>query len=1102
MRSPRPALRRSPNQKGRRLIAPHRPRARKGLFTGEPRLKSRCVGRRLVPTQPSIDTLCHRARLSPDKLLHPERHAERGAVRAQTPVLVLLAAGRGTRFGDLPKCAQAVNNLPLARHSINAFKSLSWGPVVCVVGYRAEEVAQALGEDVIYVRSENPTGGTGLAAYEAFCVPELALVNPLLILGMGDRIVPAAVLRRLWTAHQAGPREADLTFLTAIYPPPRHRGKGRILRDAGGSVQGVAEQGDIDAISTPKLRRALDALTEGNCPLYAIRARLLRAHLERLSNDNAQRQFYLTDIIESLRQEGAEIRTITTTPADAEYELLCADVTRPADLVALENILRSGSGARIDSPGSEGSGASPLGVRLPRDEGATAACTGQDERQAEFGPVPAAAVSVPAVESRREAEPSDFRSEPMRAPSPPEASNVSPAGGSAARALRANRPPGQSAAIAAQLRELAEVAMKLGFKPDQPVGIGVAGGRLRIAFMHPDMGRFYGPAWQMPIGGADAAGKAQIVVLLQPADDDRIGLLPAAPQFQEKVCSVAADAEWLYPPDNVGDWYSYEKFGTRMAEQLLLALGYFDAEEIRRRQAEGRPLPPAELWAESSLRRPFPLVLNALASIRTVRGGSAGAKVQAHLGRAGFRGLRVVISGDIPCGGFASSSAVTVATLNALNALFELEIPPARLVDLACQAEYGTGVRAGSLDQATLQLGRPGVGTLISSNPRDHYRTLGTYPVPAERFRVLFPYSVDRDREAWRWSAGRYAAHPGSDTPTTGELRKLTGKAAELAALLVRLPLAQDFFKVVEEEFLQLGRLGPTSRRWACETLRRLPLLIGRDALRAQLEEAKHWYVEQLQETEQLDATAAARKAAATFGSLFDGWREPVLRRSTESGNEVAERGVPLRAMAGYLFAEVAKNFQLIHQPDEWIHWVSRSQLGDRSFDIEPETLPDARAMTSELVWEKAVSGPARLARWLERFGARPFDYNRGLSDPALAADPPPELHLIEGTNFFRGLALIDLAEAMLKRAFGQDAVAVRVNAAGQGDFFQVHVDAEKASVEAVKHFIRRAFYRRFGLSPRREFVDTHPGGGAVGARLGRMEHLGNVISLLGAGSA
>ena len=114
-------------------------------------------------------------------------------------------------------------------------------------------------------------------------------------------------------------------------------------------------------------------------------------------------------------------------------------------------------------------------------------------------------------------------------------------------------------------------------------------------------------------------------------------------------------------------------------------------------------------------------------------------------------------TGDIPQGGFSSSSAVTVAVKNAINALFDLGIAAEMLVHLACQAEYGTGVRAGALDQATEQKGRPGQGTLISSNPRDNYRIIGTYPVPADRFHVLFAYSVDRDRAAWQWSAGTYA---------------------------------------------------------------------------------------------------------------------------------------------------------------------------------------------------------------------------------------------------------------------------------------------------------------------------------------------------------
>ena len=108
-----------------------------------------------------------------------------------------------------------------------------------------------------------------------------------------------------------------------------------------------------------------------------------------------------------------------------------------------------------------------------------------------------------------------------------------------------------------------------------------------------------------------------------------------------------------------------------------------------------------------------------------------------------------------------------------------------------------------------------------------------------------------------------------------------------------------------------------------------------------------------------------------------------------------------------------------------------------------------------------------------------------------------PEFHNLEGSNFFRGLALIDLAEAMLKRAFGPDAVAVRVNAAGQGDYFQVHIDTGKVKNEEVKNFIHNAFYKRFGLKPGLEFVEIHPGGGATGLRLSRYDTLPLLIQKL-----
>ncbi len=467
--------------------------------------------------------------------------------------------------------------------------------------------------------------------------------------------------------------------------------------------------------------------------------------------------------------------------------------------------------------------------------------------------------------------------------------------------------------------------------------------------------------------------------------------------------------------------------------------------------------------------------------MRTLRNGTLGAKIRQHLGRENFTGLRLVSTGNIPQGGFSSSSAVTVATKNAINALFEIGIPPDVLVHLACQAEYGTGVRAGSLDQATEQKGRAGQGTLISSNPRDNYRIIGTYPVPSDRFHIIFPYSVERDRSAWRWSWGAYAETTGDGPLTTGEARKMTGKAAELAAILTRLPLDTDFFRKIEDDLIDDGLLSIESRRWICSVLRELPLLVSQQELHEQVTANRDWYIKQLKESENLDSTSAGRKADATFAAIFAGWRDPVQRRTTTAGTVATQTGIPLRAMVAYLFGEVAKCFYLIHHPDEWIECITRSQRGDRCVSIVASHLPSRVQMEGPLGWERGATGPELLNRWLDYYGATPFDYNQGLDDESLSPDNPPEFHTLEGSNFFRGLALIDLAEAMLKRAFGSDAIAVRVNAAGQGDYFQVHIDSLKANPSNVRQFISAAFYRRFGLSPHPKFVEVHPGAGRRG---------------------
>ena len=282
--------------------------------------------------------------LSSNKIVNPEKLSFFSGVTPDTAVLVVLAAGKGTRFGTDPKCIQPVCGVPLSKHTIDSFRRMNSAPVICLVGYKHDEVQQALGDENIYIRSANPAGGTALASWEALCIEELVEKDLLLIITMGDRIVPTSVFEQIIGTHCGQLKEPGLTFLTAQYENPRNKGRGRILRDNKGNVERIIEQKDIDTEENPTVRIALDSITECNCPLYAIRACKLKDVLSGITNDNAQQQYYLTDIVSVLKNRNEEIRTVTITTKDPEFDLLSSDVTRSADLALLEGILSTPSG--------------------------------------------------------------------------------------------------------------------------------------------------------------------------------------------------------------------------------------------------------------------------------------------------------------------------------------------------------------------------------------------------------------------------------------------------------------------------------------------------------------------------------------------------------------------------------------------------------------------------------------------------------------------------------------------------------------------------------------------------------------------------------------
>jgi len=219
---------------------------------------------------------------------------------------IVLAAGQGTRMKSArPKVLHAVGGKPMLGHVLDAASAAGIAEAHLVLGHGADQV-----RDWLATRSmEAPRSviqqqqlGTAHAVSQAMPdVPDTALV---LVLYGDVPLISAATLKALIAAATEG-----FALLTVTLDEPR--GYGRILRDEKGRVTGIVEEKD----ATPEQR----AIREVNTGLIAAPARRLRRWLSHVGNDNANREFYLTDVVGLAARDGVAIRTIqASTPEEVE----------------------------------------------------------------------------------------------------------------------------------------------------------------------------------------------------------------------------------------------------------------------------------------------------------------------------------------------------------------------------------------------------------------------------------------------------------------------------------------------------------------------------------------------------------------------------------------------------------------------------------------------------------------------------------------------------------------------------------------------------------------------------------------------------------------
>jgi bifunctional UDP-N-acetylglucosamine pyrophosphorylase/glucosamine-1-phosphate N-acetyltransferase len=236
--------------------------------------------------------------------------------------VVVMAAGKGTRMkSQRPKVLHRLGGRALAQHVIDCAAGLSARSVVVITGHGADQVEAGLqapaGTALRFVRQE-PQLGTGHAVQQA--VPVLADDGVVLVLNGDVPLIEPATLQALLLAC-AGQHLALLSVDTG----EDATGYGRIVRaaDATRSVQAIVEHKDAN--------EAQRRITEWYSGVMAAPAALLKGWLGRLTNDNSQGEYYLTDVVKHAVAEGREVRAITT--ADA---VQVAGVNSPQQLAELE----------------------------------------------------------------------------------------------------------------------------------------------------------------------------------------------------------------------------------------------------------------------------------------------------------------------------------------------------------------------------------------------------------------------------------------------------------------------------------------------------------------------------------------------------------------------------------------------------------------------------------------------------------------------------------------------------------------------------------------------------------------------------------------------
>ncbi|QGU89566.1 bifunctional UDP-N-acetylglucosamine diphosphorylase/glucosamine-1-phosphate N-acetyltransferase GlmU [Erwinia sorbitola] len=244
--------------------------------------------------------------------------------------VVILAAGKGTRmYSDLPKVLHTLAGKPMVQHVIDAAKALNAQRINLVYGHGGDLLKSTLRDDSLNWVLQAEQLGTGHAMQQAS--PHFADDEDILMLYGDVPLISVETLRQLQSAKPQG----GIGLLTVILDNPT--GYGRIIREAG-QVVGIIEQKD----ATPEQL----LINEINTGILLANGADLKRWLGKLTNNNAQGEYYITDIIALAHQEGRQIQAVhpakTTETEGVNNRLQLATLERVYQAEQAEKLLLAG----------------------------------------------------------------------------------------------------------------------------------------------------------------------------------------------------------------------------------------------------------------------------------------------------------------------------------------------------------------------------------------------------------------------------------------------------------------------------------------------------------------------------------------------------------------------------------------------------------------------------------------------------------------------------------------------------------------------------------------------------------------------------------------